>query len=90
MLGGSCPVVGSFGRKDSMGVKPPERLEQALTALDIPHDVKIYDDSGHRFMTKATGTSATFAKILGMRYHEQDATDAWARVYAFFGEYLAG
>jgi carboxymethylenebutenolidase len=89
VLSGACPVVGSFGRKDPMGVKGPERLEQALTALDVPHDVKIYDDSGHRFMTRTTGAGAAFAKIMGMRYREKDAADAWGRVYAFFGEHLA-
>jgi carboxymethylenebutenolidase len=88
-LAGSCPVVGSFGRKDQMGIKGPERLEQALTALDIAHDVKIYDDSGHRFMTEATGRGAAFMKIMGMRYQQKDAADAWDRVYAFFGEHLA-
>jgi carboxymethylenebutenolidase len=88
VLAGSCPVVGSFGRKDAMGVKGPERLEQALTALEVPHDVKIYDDSGHRFMTRTTGAAETFGKIVGMRFQEKDAADAWGRVYAFFGEYL--
>src|ERR1700741_1611185 len=38
-LAGSCPVVGSYGARDTMGVSHPERLEAALTALGVPHDV---------------------------------------------------
>jgi carboxymethylenebutenolidase len=88
MLAGACPVVGSFGRKDPMGVKHPERLEQALTALDVAHDVKVYPNSGHRFLTESTGAGAMFGKVTGMRYHPEDAADAWDRIYSFFGAHL--
>ncbi len=89
-LGGACPVIGSFGRRDAMGVKPPARLEEALTALEIPHEVKVYPDSGHRFMSQASGAGATLAKVTRMEYNADDADDAWRRIHAFFGEYLSG
>ena len=49
-LAGSCPVVGSYGARDTMGVSHPERLEAALTALGVPHDVKVYPEAGHGFI----------------------------------------
>src|SRR6202453_3403513 len=37
VLAGSCPVVASYGARDPMGTSHPQRLEAALTALDVPH-----------------------------------------------------
>src|SRR5215469_1059457 len=89
-LAGSCPIVGSFGARDHMGTKPPERLQRALSVLDVKHDVKVYPNSGHRFMSKASGAGAVFAKILRLSYNEEDAADAWRRIYAFFDAELGG
>lgn len=88
-LAGACPVVGSFGGRDPMGTKHPERLQRALTVLDVRHDVEVYPGSGHRFMTQISGASAVLAKITRMSYHEHDAADSWRRIYAFFGEHLS-
>jgi carboxymethylenebutenolidase len=88
-LAGACPVVGSFGGRDPMGTQHPERLQRALAVLEVPHDVHVYPGSGHRFMTKSTGAGAVFARIGRMSYQPEDAADAWQRIFAFFGTYLA-
>ncbi len=87
-LAGACPVVGSFGGRDPMGTQHPERLQRALAVLEVPHDVKIYPGSGHRFMTKSTGPAALLAKAGRMSYQPEDAADSWQRIFAFFGTYL--
>jgi len=89
-LAGACPIVASYGGRDK-GIKTdqPERLQRALAVLEIPHDVEVYPGSGHRFMSEASGAGAVFAKITGMSYEPHDATDAWRRIYAFFGTYLS-
>jgi carboxymethylenebutenolidase len=87
-LRGACPIVGSYGARDPMGTKHPERLQRALTVLEIPQDVKVYPSSGHRFMTEGSGPGAMLAKFTRMTYQEADAADAWQRIYAFFGEHL--
>ena len=46
VLAGACPVVGSFGGRDPMGTKHPERLQRALAVLEVPHDVQVYPGSG--------------------------------------------
>jgi carboxymethylenebutenolidase len=89
-LRGACPVVGSYGGRDPMGTKPPERLQRALTVLEVPHDVKVYPGVGHRFLTQPSGAGAVLARFARMNYVEADAADAWRRIYAFFGEHLAG
>jgi carboxymethylenebutenolidase len=89
-LAGACPIVGSFGARDPMGTKHPERLQRALAVLQVPHDVKVYPGSGHRFMTESSGVGAVFAKVTRMSYQQADAADAWQRIFAFFGEHLSG
>jgi carboxymethylenebutenolidase len=88
VLRGACPVVGSFGARDIGGTKPAERLEHALTVLEVPHDVEVYPGSGHRFMTESSGAGAVLARFTRMSYQEADAADAWRRIYAFFGAHL--
>ena len=67
-LEGACPVVGSYGGRDPMGIKPPERLEKALTALGVPHDIKIYPEAGHRFMSRNPPGLAPLAHAARMDY----------------------
>lgn len=87
-LRGACPIVGSYGARDPMGTKPPERLQRALTVLEIPHDVTVYPGAGHRFLTEPSGASAVLAKFARMNYVESDAADAWHRIFGFFAEHL--
>jgi carboxymethylenebutenolidase len=88
-LAGACPVVGSFGARDLMGTSHPERLQRALTVLQIPHDVEVYPGSGHRFMSPSSGVGGAVAKLTRMSYQPADAASAWQRIYAFFGKHLA-
>ena len=88
-LAGACPLVGSYGGRDPMGTEHPERLQRALTVLEIPHDIKVYPGSGHRFMTETSGAGAVLAKMTRTSFQRSDAADAWQRIFAFFGEHLA-
>ena len=94
-LAGSCPMIGSYGGKDRspMGRSAAPRLEQALTALGIDHDVKVYPDAGHGFINDPDPADANpllvfLAKISGTRYHEPSAADARRRIAAFFDQHL--
>ena len=89
-LAGACSIVGSYGGRDPMGTGHPERLQRALAVLEVPHDVKVYPGSGHRFLSQASGAGAVLAKVTRMSYQQADAADAWQRIFAFFGEYLSG
>ena len=94
-LAGACPMIGSYGGKDRspMGRSAAPRLEQALTALGIDHDVKVYPDAGHGFINDPDPADATpllifLAKISGTRYHDPSAVDARRRIAAFFDQHL--
>ena len=88
VLAGSCPIVASYGGRDLMGTAHPERLEAALTALGVPHDVKVYPAAGHSFMSPKRAPMAPLTALARLKYDKEAAEDAWQRIFAFFGTYL--
>jgi carboxymethylenebutenolidase len=95
VLAGACPVVGSFGKRDLTLRGAADRLDRALAANDVPHDVKEYPAAGHGFLNdhKAAGDRIpVMVRVTGpfMRYgpHEASANDARRRIIAFFAAHL--
>jgi carboxymethylenebutenolidase len=89
-LAHACPIVGSYGAKDWMTRGHAQRLEQALTAVGIPHDVKEYPDTPHSFLNHHEGMAATMDRVLRIGYRPAAAEDAWVRILAFFADHLRG
>jgi carboxymethylenebutenolidase len=90
-LAGACPVVGSYGGRDRALRGAAERLEVALTAVGVAHDVKEYPDAGHAFLNDhhIPVLTAVMGKLVpGVGYHEPSAEDARRRIAAFFSTYL--
>ncbi len=89
-LAGSCPIVGSYGRRDFGLRGRAERLERALTAANVVHDIKEYPDAGHSFLNRfnAGPLLTPLLHIGGLGYHHPSAEDAWRRILAFFAEQL--
>jgi len=72
----ACPIVGSYPDKD-FTTKAARELETSLTNYNVPHDIKIYDDTKHSFFSQNRTPI------------EQDASqDAWRRMLSFFNEHL--
>ncbi|MFM6962919.1 MAG: dienelactone hydrolase family protein [Micrococcales bacterium] len=92
VLAGACPIVASYGAKDKQLKGATQKLDLALTKLNVAHDVKEYPDSGHAFMNphQAGGpVFGTLLKISGARPNPVDAADSWLRIERFFAEHLA-
>jgi carboxymethylenebutenolidase len=94
LLAGACPIVGSYGARDSLRMDM-ERLVAALGAHDIPHDVHEYPEAGHSFLNDHDPAEVPrWAVVAGAfsdsEYHEASALDARRRISAFFGEHLRG
>ena len=87
-LAGACPVVGSYGARDLTQRGAAERLEHALTANGVAHDVKEYPDAGHSFLNDHQDTLFKMLNIVGIGYHEPSARDARQRIAAFFNTHL--
>lgn len=96
-LVGACPVIGSYGAKDRSLRGAAAKLDKALSAARVAHEVKEYPDAGHSFMnnhdpadfSRAVAVLAVgFSRLMGMGYHEPSARDARDRIVAFFDDHL--
>ena len=92
----ACPIVGSYGGKDRSLRGAADRLDRALTAVGVEHDVKEYPEAGHSFLNDHEGAGdknpfpfSVLEPVFGMLspgsgYHEVSARDARRRILAFF------
>ena len=95
-LAAACPIVASYGGRDRSLRGAAARLEKALTALGVEHDVKEYPQAGHEFLNdhEAAGDKAPLLFAVlgrltpGTGYHEPSARDARRRILAFFSTHL--
>ncbi|MEV0614757.1 dienelactone hydrolase family protein [Nonomuraea sp. NPDC050404] len=90
-LASVCPVVASYGGRD-MGFRAHgERLREHLRALGVDHDVTIYPEAGHSFMTDGHHPIARLA-LFPLRHGlvRPAADDAWQRTLSFFDRHVAG
>ena len=92
-LDGACPVVGTFGGRDLSLRGAAEKLETALVARGIEHDVVEYPEAGHAFLNEIpNGTRLariTMGPMLRLGYQADEAADAWRRIDEFFRRTLA-
>ncbi|WP_166427314.1 dienelactone hydrolase family protein [Nonomuraea mesophila] len=59
------PVVASYGGRDRGFRSHGERLREHLRALGVDHDVTIYPEAGHSFMTDGHHPIASLAHLFG-------------------------
>jgi len=91
-LDGVCPVVGSFGGRDRIFGPQGRRLAQMLDATKVPHDIRIYPEAGHSFMSDHRGVLAKLYSWGPMKlgYRPEEAEECWERVAKFFSDHLDG
>jgi carboxymethylenebutenolidase len=90
-LRGVCPVLGGFGGRDRIFAPQGERLERLLSELGVPHDVVVYPDAGHSYMSKhppgiMTTLGAWGPMAAGFDAHAE--ADSWGRIEAFYRAHL--
>ncbi|WP_307835972.1 dienelactone hydrolase family protein [Phycicoccus sonneratiae] len=93
-LDAACPVVASYGGRDRSLTGAAERLEVALEARGVPHDVREYPHAGHSFLNPVATAPWWLAPVTRLVLHAgpepEAAADAWRRIDAFLAEHLAG
>lgn len=92
-LDGACPVVGTFGGRDLSLRGAAEKLEAALVARGIEHDVVEYPEAGHAFLNTVPNgprlARIMMGPMLRLGYKADEAADAWQRIDQFFRRTLA-
>ncbi|WP_221497694.1 dienelactone hydrolase family protein [Pseudonocardia eucalypti] len=92
-LDGACPIVGSFGGKDTSLRGAAAKLDSALTANGVAHDVMEYPEAGHSFLNNHEPGDmprifVVMSKLMGAGYHEESARHARKRIVGFFDAHL--
>ena len=92
-LDGVCPIVGSFGGRDRTLRGAAARLESALAARGIEHDVVEYPGAGHAFLNERHAgprlMRVLMGPAMGLGPRPVEAADAWQRIDRFFQRQLA-
>ncbi len=84
-------MVASYGARDRQLGGSAARLDEALAAHQIDHDVKEYPDAGHGFLNRYNvGVLGPVMRVAGLGYHHPSAEDAWRRILGFFATHLDG
>jgi carboxymethylenebutenolidase len=75
----SCPLLGLFGADDSFPA-PDEtaELSRVLDELGKQHEFHTYEGAGHAFFA-----------VNRPAYRPEAANDGWAKIWDFYGRYLA-
>lgn len=89
-LDGACPIVASYGKNDPTLIGAGKKLDKVLSDKGIPHDIKTYPGAGHSFANALPGNkkAAVLRRISGLGFKEEQAEDAFARVFDFFDRHL--
>jgi carboxymethylenebutenolidase len=87
-LAGACPIIGSYGAKDWTLRGAADRLERALTADGIEHDIKEYPGAGHAFLNDHRDPLSRAMRVVNIGYHGPSAKDARERIISFFDDHL--
>lgn len=91
-LAGACPIIGSYGAKDSTLKGAAPKLEAALTRLGVDHEVYEYPNAGHAFLNEGPAGPRILhplMRVSGIAPSPETAPEAWARIDAFFARHLA-
>ncbi|MFI9486032.1 dienelactone hydrolase family protein [Promicromonospora sp. NPDC052451] len=89
MLSAPCPVVASFGDRDTVvDVAEVAKLRAGLERAGVPVDLKVYPGATHSFLAQYTGALGMLMRVQGMSHDPEASADAWARTLGFFDEHL--
>jgi carboxymethylenebutenolidase len=72
----ACPIMGSYPDKD-FTTRAAHELEAKLVSYNIPHDIKIYENTQHSFYSQQRSP-----------FEVEASKDAWQRMLNFFSEHL--
>jgi carboxymethylenebutenolidase len=90
-LRGACPLVANYGAQDRTLRGAAARLESALAAAGVEHDVREFPTAGHSFLNdQEEGPRALrpLARVMGIGPDPAAAPEAWRRIEDHFARHL--
>ena len=89
-LAGVCPLTGGYGGLDRLFAPKGRALIATLNELGKEHDIRIYDDAGHSYMSDAGHPfMAWLARpLMHVEYNAAATEDSWRRMLPFFARHL--
>jgi carboxymethylenebutenolidase len=90
VLAGSCPMVASYGAKDTSLKGAAEKVRLSLRAAGVPSDVKEYPNARHGFINRTAALSplTVIMRVAGVGHDHESAADAKKRILEFFDVHL--
>ena len=87
---GACPVVASFGGRDTGLKGAAAKVRDAAERNAVTHDVHEYPQARHGFINRLTAVSplTPLLRVGGVGYDHDAAADAKRRILAFFDTHL--
>ncbi len=89
-LAAACPLMGGYGGRDRIFGPQGRKLIATLDALGREHDVKMYEDAGHSYMSDAGHPVLAWLTrpFMAVAYDREAAEDSWRRMLGFFARFL--
>ncbi|MGS0686938.1 dienelactone hydrolase family protein [Nakamurella sp. GG22] len=90
VLAGACPIVASYGGRDTAFKGATGRLAPALAKANVVHDIEEYPNARHAFINRIAVASplTVLMKVAGIGYDHDSSADAKRRILGFFDAHL--
>jgi carboxymethylenebutenolidase len=90
VLAGSCPMVASYGGKDTTLKGAAAKVKRGLDLAGVESDVREYPNGRHGFINRLAVASplTVLLKVGGVGYDHDSAADAKRRILEFFDHHL--
>jgi carboxymethylenebutenolidase len=91
-LARACPLTGGYGGRDRIFAAKGRELIATLDGLGKEHDIRMYEDAGHSYMSDAGHPVLAWLTrpLMHVEYNAAAAEDSWRRMLAFFDRHLRG
>lgn len=84
------PTIACFGGRDLSMRSHQKRLATILPTLGIEHELHVFENAGHSFLTDGHHPilSALSSPVMHIKYDAATAEEGWTRILAFFDRAL--
>lgn len=85
VLRGLGPTIGCYGGRDRIFARSAGKLKTTLEQLQIRHEVHVFEQVGHSFLTDGHHPVASFLSkpLMQIAYKPEVAEEGWAKILAF-------